>query len=214
MSTSKVINEVGTSAKAESPANMTLHIETSQIDSDVRAGSNVDVTMDDVATSPLPTPTTEPVFIEKTHDAHEPKLVSDSSQAESYEDDDEDKTWLWDKAYDLLREEHFGLIDQYERTIKEYLKQDGELDVGTPRISNADISARRAQMTKALEIWLHKDLEGEAEGGTDQKDTTKAIIRDLIQRSPHAPLVWLATCLSIAVCKSIFTFKFNNRPSL
>ncbi|KAI0543896.1 WD40-repeat-containing domain protein [Xylaria curta] len=179
-----------TEAGAERPSDPSLNVVTSHTD-----------TINDISKSQPSEPITKSVSTEEIQDTYESELVDIHNASQ---EEDKEKACLWDTAYDYLRKQHPNLIDRYEAIITDHLTQGvEESDIQTDKLFDIDLSVTRSQMTKVLEVWLNKVIEEDANNNANSKRTNlrtrsiKNIIRDLIQRSPRAPMIWLATCLYI-----------------
>lgn len=124
-------------------------------------------------------------------------------------DEREQAARLWDMAYASLRDEFTNFFNVYEANIMEFLaRRKGLLSFQMEGLSEMDALVRRSYMTEALEVWL-KDTgeagaDGDPEAATAQAHSLRNTLGVLVRRQPHTSLGWLAACLAIDVCRSIY----------
>lgn len=117
---------------------------------------------------------------------------------------------IWDRAYDLLKEEEAVLVDVYEKILSRQLQNGlgSAVPASQPNhIAQHDPDTRRSQMKQLVHAGLDRIArEAKAKealgGAVDVVLSARDIISSVIQATPQAALAWSGVCVGLEVSPS------------
>lgn len=114
---------------------------------------------------------------------------------------------LWNRAYDVLKEEDSQLVDTYERLLSHELEGDPtstDLSSQKNSIEQDSPEKRRYQMTQLVVAGLKKtereaNVKRDVEKGMQVVSSAKALMDTAVKAYPEASLAWAGVCIILEV---------------